>query len=606
MSVEQKIPSQLPLLHQDSPLAPPLRPGGSAKDSVAEKGGWGDLPRSIAHVLARRGFDTPEKIEALLNPSLSHLESPHAFADMPIAVSRLLEAVQAEQPIAIYADRDVDGLSGLAVLVRSLRSLGGRVIWGSPVKGRGLERAVLEKLIHSGAKVMVLVDCGTGEHAELAWLKSQGIDVIVADHHRFGASRPEAFAWIHPGTLEHGGDPAGCVMAFKLAHAIWISFLGESDPDRMDYFLFSQLDLVAMGLLADRMPLRGENRILVWHGLWRLANSRKVGLSALTRFFRLTPRSGPLSVREVTWQLIPMLNAGGRLGRPEVTAEFLLTEDADSARACIDDLLELNSQRREAQDVSLASFEKAVLEQCAVETDAVLVALAQDVEPSVTGLAAQSLVRKYGRPTFLFVNQGAESVGSGRGTPGFDLFAWVEAQQESVVKFGGHQGAVGLTIRTADFEQFREKLLATAREATASLDPSAGIINHADVSGQVEAHVTLEELDAAWWKALSLLAPFGTGHPMPLFGVDKIDSILPPPRRRSKGPLQDVLLRSGAVELKAQIDWDCMTASGRAALEQIQAGAGQGPWTVKGYPVPGKRRQPDFIWMIRDIGRSDG
>src|SRR4051812_40229155 len=188
------------------------------------------LPPSIEQVLAQRGFDTPEKIDALLNPSLNHLESPHAFADMAIAVRRLLDAVQAEQPIAIYADRDVDGLSGLAVLVRSLRSLGGRVVWGSPVKGRGLERAVLERLIQSGAKVMVLVDCGTGEHAELAWLKSQGIDVIVADHHRFTDIRPEAFAWIHPGTLKNGGDPAGCVMAFKLAHAIWISFLGESDP----------------------------------------------------------------------------------------------------------------------------------------------------------------------------------------------------------------------------------------------------------------------------------------------------------------------------------------------------------------------------------------
>src|SRR5204863_1801622 len=139
----------------------------------------------------------------------------------------------------------------------------------------------------SGANVMVLVDCGTGEHAELEWLKSQGIDVIVADHHRFMATRPEALAWIHPETLEKndGAPPAGCVMAFKLAQGVWLSFLGHEDPERMDYFLFSHLDLVAMGVLADRMPLHGENRILVWHGLRRLAGSRKAGISALTRFF---------------------------------------------------------------------------------------------------------------------------------------------------------------------------------------------------------------------------------------------------------------------------------------------------------------------------------
>src|SRR5262249_29247138 len=162
---------------------------------------------------------------------------------------------------AIYADRDVDGLTGLAVLARSLRTLGGTVVWGSPMKGRGVDRAVLERLVASGAKVMVLVDCGTGEHAELEWLAAQGIDVIVADHHRFSEPRPPALAWIHPGVLETdaGEVPAGCVMAFKLAHALWQTFLGDEDPERMDYFLFSHLDLISMGILADRMPLHGEN-----------------------------------------------------------------------------------------------------------------------------------------------------------------------------------------------------------------------------------------------------------------------------------------------------------------------------------------------------------
>ncbi len=574
------------------------------------------LPRSIADVLIQRGLDTPEKAGAFLDPSLDRLGSPHLFGQMQIAVERLLTAVRAEQPVAIYADRDVDGLAGLAVLVRTLRSLGGTVIWGSPVKGRGLEREVLERLARSEAKVMVLVDCGTGEHAELEWLKSQGIDVIVADHHRFTAIRPPAFAWIHPETLENndGEPPAGCVMAFKLAHAVWISFLGHDDPERMDYFLFSHLDLIAMGLLADRMPLRGENRILLWHGLRRLAYSRKVGISSLTRFFRLTPRSGPLSVREVNWQLIPILNAGGRLGRPEVTAELLITEDPDVARDCIDQLLALNSQRRAAQDASLASFEKAVLEQCSLETDPVLVALARDVEPSVTGLAAQSLVRKYGRPAFLFVRQGNECVGSGRGMPGFDLFAWIEAHQEWIVKYGGHQGAVGLTIRAADFETFRTRLIGTAREALAALDPALVVINHADVSSRVEAIVALEELDEFWWLSLGRLAPFGTGHPMPLFQIQGVETIVPVVRKRSKKPVEEFILKSGICEIRAKFEEPSPQPSpekGEGAsvdtLSLLGRGIkGEGPWDLIGYPTAVSKSSREFTWTIRNMWRSNG
>jgi single-stranded-DNA-specific exonuclease len=561
------------------------------------------LPLSIAQVLAGRGLAAPEQAAAFLEPELSQLSSPHAFSQMETAVNRLLAAVKAEQPIAIYADRDVDGLTGLAILVRTIRTIGGSVVWGSPMKGRGLEREVLERLVES-AKVMVLVDCGTGEHAELEWLQSKNIDVIVADHHRFTETRPPALAWIHPGTLEknHGSTPAGCVMAFKLAQAIWLSFLGPNDPERMDYFLFSHLDLVCMGILADRMPLLGDNRILVWHGLRRLAYSRKTGLASLMRFFRLLPRSTPLSVREVSWQIIPILNAGGRLGRPDLTAELLITEDADVARDCIDQLLALNTRRRAAQDESLSFFEKAVLEQCSIESDKVLVALAQGLEPSVTGLAAQALARKYGRPAFLFVDQGEHSVGSGRGLSGVDLFAWVETHQECVVKFGGHQGAVGLTLRTADFATFRSRLLTTA-DGHAKSQGQRATDDAADISDTVQAKVALEALDEFWWLSLKQLAPFGTGNPMPLFEVNSIESIQPVKRHRSKDPVIAWVIKSGTCEINAHCE-DGACERVLADLENLKQDP-TGPWTVIGYPVAVKKTDREFTWMIRDLYRSE-
>lgn len=554
-----------------------------------------EFPPSLQRVLKSRGFDA--NLDAFLNPTLEHLASPHQFGQMEAAVQRLLLAVRLEQPVAIYADRDVDGLTGLAILVRTLRSLGGQAVWGSPTKGRGVDRDVLEKLLGSGAKVIVLVDCGTGEFKEIEWLANQGVDVIVADHHRLFGEKPPAFAWIHPQTLEDqsGAMPAGCVMAFKLAQAIWLSFLGQNDPERMDYFLFSHLDLVCLGILADRVPLKGENRTLVWHGLRRLAYSRKLGIAALTRFFRLTPRSGPLTVREVSWQLIPILNAGGRLGRPDITAELLITEDADVARNCIDDLLALNTQRRAAQDKSLAAFEEAVLSQCTVDADPVLVAMAEGLEPAVTGLAAQALVRKYNRPVFLFVRQEEEAVGSGRGLPGCDLFAWVQQQEAYLVKFGGHQGAVGLTLRPNDLPMFRERLLVLAASG-AALDSAVNLDSaHGEISAQIEAELLLEEMNELWWTTVQQMGPYGMGHPLPLFQINDVEVVPPVKKRRSKRPPKELILKSQTLEVMAEFETD------QATPPPLDAG---GLWTVVGYPVPVRKDDRKFIWKIRNLWRK--
>ena len=165
----------------------------------------------------------------------------------------------------------------------------GAVIWGSPVKGRGLERPILESLLEKRSEGAGVCRLRHRRARTLAWLAEQNVEVIVADHHRLSADRPPALAWIHPEVqTEPSGEetPAGCVMAFKLAQALWTSYLGENDAERLDYFLFDHLDLVCLGILADRMPLTGENRTLVWHGLRRLSHSRKVGLNCLTRFFR--------------------------------------------------------------------------------------------------------------------------------------------------------------------------------------------------------------------------------------------------------------------------------------------------------------------------------
>ena len=504
-----------------------------------------NLHPSLLQVLHRRGYKTEAQIDQVLSPSLDL--SPFFVSDMDKAVDRLRLAIRREEPIAIYADRDVDGLSGLAILVRSLRTLGANTFWGSPLQGRGLERPVLETLAQTGAKVMILVDCGTGEESEIRWLAEREIDVIIADHHRVQDKRPDAFAWIHPGMTEsaHSENPCGSTMAFKLAEGLWRSFIGSSDPERLQYFLFDHLDLVALGILADRVPLTGENRALVWHGLRRLAKTRKEGLACLQRFFRL--KGDAVTVRQATWQIIPLLNAAGRLRQPHWATDLLLTEDPWTARACIDAMLGLNSERRKAQEVSLDHFERTVLTQCAVATDPVLVATARDLpagqaglEPSVTGLAAQSLAQKYGRPAFLFVEQGEDLVGSGRGTPDVDLFVWIERYQDLLVKFGGHQGAVGMTVRKSDYPALREGLFKSAQERATGF-----------VSSPIEpeAALDLREGGPEWWENLQRLEPFGQGFEIPAFELRGVSEIIP----RSKRSPSKVMLKSGAFSCPGEL-----------------------------------------------------
>jgi len=531
------------------------------------------LPASLRDLLARRGVESQDHLEAFLQPSLTHLASPHAFEDMPAAVARLRRAIQSEEVVGLYADRDMDGLAGLSVMHRTLRTLGANVIWEAPREGRGLEARGLDSLISRGAKIIIFIDCGGAESEKLTQLTSLGIEVIVADHHRLTGDRAQILAWIHP--LASGEKPAGCVMAFKLAQALWLSFLGGDDPERLDYFLYSHLDVVALGILGDRVPLVGENRVLVWHGLRRLAQTRKTGLSALLRFCRLTPRTGAITVREASWRLIPMLNAAGRLGEPQWTADLLTTEDPWIARQCIDKLIALNGERRLAQDRSLILFEKAIEDQCAIDRDPVLVARAAGLEPSVTGLAAQAIARKYGRPAALFVEQEDHLVGSTRGLDDSDLYAWVESHKDLLLKFGGHEGAVGMTVTRENYELLRARLLNSARDWDRVVAQERSL---------PEVSLSLAEADRTWWEALQRLEPFGAGHPPPVFSLEGVDHLEALNRRKIRG----MLLKQNSFSWPGE--WD-----GGAAPE------GKGPWRV----IAGVQETPKesfpFKWVIQEV-----
>lgn len=285
------------------------------------------------------------------------------------------------------------------------------------------------------------------------------------------------------------------------------------------------------------------------------------------RFFRL--KGDSISVRQASWQIIPLLNAAGRLGQPQWAVNLLLTEDPQVARQSIDALLGLNATRRKAQEESSILFEKSVIEQCALETDKVLVATARGLEPSVTGPAAGAIVEKYGRPAFLFVEQGDELVGSGRGTKDIDLFVWVEKHAELLVKFGGHQGAVGMTVKKCDYPALREGLLRSAEDKNAK---RATRVRTAEVPLDVDA------AGKDWWESLRTLEPFGEGFELPAFELTSLEGILP----RSKRSTTKVMLKRGGFSWPAELPH----ADGI-------------PQKIVAVPQPTPKEEHPFVWAIQ-------
>jgi single-stranded-DNA-specific exonuclease len=463
-----------------------------------------EIPAALARVLVARGFCEAESTRRFLHPQLRHLSDPFALPDMAAAVQRVCAAIAGGEPIVIYGDYDVDGVTSSALLTRVLRAAGGDVANFLPLRmdeGYGLSADGIARCLREHhPKLLIAVDCGTTAAAEIATLKSQGVDVIVLDHHEPSAQLPSCAALVNPKCGE--GEPFASVgVAFKLAHALLKREPGlQSRIDLRDH-----LDLVAVGTVADMVPLTGENRILVRAGLERLPQTRKTGLRALMEIADVTEEVTPY---HIGFRIGPRLNAAGRLSDAMAALELLLTEDTGKAGELAKLLHEHNAHRQEIEEGIVAEALEQVRE---FRNDRVLVLSNPDWHTGVIGIVASRVVQAFYRPTVVI---GMDGKGSCRSVAGFSMVAALTECAPLLVRFGGHEMAAGVSVLPQNVEKFREALNVAAKRMLRdeNLVPEL----------KIDAVVELPELTEEFVGALGLLEPCGQDNPSPVFAVQVV------------------------------------------------------------------------------------
>jgi len=485
-----------------------------------------------ARCLANRGVEEAEAARSFLDPRLAELRPPAGLAGMDEAVVRLAAAVRNGETIGCFGDYDVDGVTTTALLSTWLRSLGAPVASRVARRdaGYGFGAADLDWFAGRGCSLIVTGDCGTSDRDTIAAAVARGIDVIVVDHHTVPPADGEphpAFALVNPLRADSRFPFRGLAsvgLAFYLAAALRTRLVadgflatpaaraGRPAPD-----LRELLDLVALGTVADLVPLRGENRILTSVGLRRLAAGARPGLAALLAAAGLAG-GAEIDERAVAWKLAPRLNAPGRLGDAEPALALLLAEDAASAARWVEQIEIANDERRALQErvVAEAVAEVDAAAAAGAAGDAVVV-WGRGWPSGVVGIVAARLVDRYQRPTFVVGVDPATGIGRGsaRSAGGVDLYRVLERCAPLLVRYGGHAAAAGLTVDEAHLPALREALGEAVRSEGGAVVAAAG--GGAATSEPVaDAQVALGEVDLRLAEELGALAPFGKGNEPPL------------------------------------------------------------------------------------------
>ncbi|MBU2550156.1 MAG: single-stranded-DNA-specific exonuclease RecJ [Proteobacteria bacterium] len=480
------------------------------------------LSRVAATMLVRRGLADPDAARSFLNPSLRDLPSPFLLPDMNRAVERLIQALDRRESVCIYGDYDADGLTATALLADFLERLGFRVSTYVPHRqdeGYGLNGEALETLSRSGVDLVVTVDCGVSDVDAVSRARSLGLDVIVTDHHQPPERLAPALAVVNPKRKDAAFPQralAGVGVAFFLAGGLRQAMRERGlittaeQPE-----LAPLLGLVAIGTVADMAPLRDVNRIMVRMGLERLARPDQPGLIALKEVSSLEP-GRPLTAREVAFRIAPRINATGRLDSAQPSLELLMTREADRAASLARMLEQTNIQRRRLH-AEMVRQALGMIEAEGADPGKAIVLWRQGWHRGVVGLAASKLVERFCRPVILMSVEDGWAHGSGRSVEGFNIYVALDRCRDVLTRFGGHDLAAGLTLEADRVEELKRAFLEIAEREIDDrfLEPALDI----------EAEVTLDDLEAGLASELARLAPFGEGNPEPVFVLNDLKMI---------------------------------------------------------------------------------
>jgi len=477
----------------------------------------------LAQCLLNRGFSEPSAIPAFLRPRLKNLTDPFLLPNMAAAVDRLLRARERGEPLLIFGDYDVDGVTSTTLLLEVFRPLGWQVDFYLPHRmdeGYGLSQDAVENCLRKfplarrsdvtrPGGVLLAVDCGSTAVESVRWLRECGVDVIVLDHHQVSSPAPETVALVNPQLATPNLQPSTAFtelcsagLAFKLAHALIKRGRQTGLPGATKFDLKPLLDLVALGTIADLVPLTGENRILVSVGLERLNTTHRPGLVALKK---VAESAAPVGTYEVGFQLAPRLNAAGRLETAEASLRLLLAHDPAEALLLAQNLDAHNRERQKIERGMVEEVIGAVRAKFNPQTDFIILEGRLLWHIGVVGIVASRVLQTFYRPTIILGGEGDEWRGSGRSIAGFDLAAALRECDDLLVRHGGHALAAGLTVRPDKLDLLRQRLNELARRALKPEDLQPSLRLDAEVG---LSEITLESLDE-----LAHLKPMGQGNP---------------------------------------------------------------------------------------------
>ncbi len=504
--------------------------------------------------LANRGYCDPMEVEAFLEPRLKLLADPFLLPQLAGAVERLFQARQRFESCVIFGDYDVDGVTATALLESNLSRLGWKVGHYLPRRhedGYGLTRAALEVCMERSPMTLLLaVDCGSTSNELIAWLQEEGVDVIVLDHHQVSSPPPPACALVNPqldlSATPHGRELCSVGIAFKLIHALLKHGRLLNIPAFSSLDLKSCLDLVALGTIADLVPLTGENRILVDVGLKRLDTTSLPGLMALKE---VAQTRSPIGSYEVGFQLAPRLNAAGRLETADAALELLLAPDLETALPLARALDGKNRERQEIERTMADAALETVRKNFNPDRDIVLVEASDDWHLGVVGIVASRVAREFYRPTFILGRDATGWRGSGRSISGFDLAAALRECHDLLTRHGGHAMAAGVSLSVDQLGAFRARLNEVAQKKLLPTDLVPEL--------RLDGVIRLSELTIELVQELFRLAPFGSHNPSVQILVPQVKMARPPQRLG-----------------KEQRHWKFWISDGGSPMETLWWGAG--------------------------------
>lgn len=469
----------------------------------------------FAQCLVNRGLSELQHISGFLQPRLKHLSDPFLLQNMNAAVERLLLARERKEPLVIFGDYDVDGVTSTALLFETLQTLGWTLHYYLPNRmdeGYGLSRDGVENCLQKfPVPLLLAVDCGSTAVETISWLKQRGVETIVLDHHQVSDPAPNAVALVNPQLNLRSGKPqlapsftelCSVGLAFKLAHALVKRGREINLPGAAEFDLRPLLDLVALGTIADLVPLTGENRILVSAGLDRLNQTQRPGLVALKEVAKC---SSPLGTYEVGYQLAPRLNASGRLETAEESLHLLLAKSSAEALPIAQNLDSRNRERQKIERSIADEVIGAIRAKFDPAKDFVIVEGQLLWHIGVVGIVASRVLQEFYRPTIIVGGEGSDWRGSGRSIAGFDLAAALRECSGLLQRHGGHAMAAGLSIASANLDALRTQLNDLARRSLKAEDLQPPLRLDGEVAFET---ITLESL-----KELDRLRPTGQGNP---------------------------------------------------------------------------------------------